>query len=332
MKEDPIVENHPADMLPADSYRFVNREVALCSNSAQILGHFRFLYKRFFLGNGVAPASDAGEIKAQKYMMHIVDNLHSSNEFIIRDNFGTYRLSGNEGSCRYTYEDARIPSRMFEGFSDPLTLMSIALLRALSHLLEPCHLIHAGAVSWNNCGIIFPAPADRGKTTLVLKLLQKGFRFLSDEIACINPETFRLEPFPRAVNIRRESRLLLELEYGPSAVLQQPSDVTHTVDVEDIAPGSLGLSSEPQYLIFLKGIGEKPGLERISPSHALFDVMQFVLTTAGEPSTLLLKLAPVIDRLKCFNLVMGNIDATAGLITDLVSAASSKERRPEHGP
>lgn len=320
------------DFLPADSYRFVDKEISIRSNSSRILEHFRFMYRRFYLGNEEYSANNAETGNQQQFMMHFIDNLESSNEFLIKDNFGLYRLSKTDGSYNYTYQDAHNPSRTFEGYSDPLTLMSIALLRAISRLLNDYDLIHAGAVSWNGDGIIFPALSNMGKTTLVLKLLNKGCRFLSDEIACINAGTNQLEPFPRAVNVREESRHLLGLSMinGPVATVQSPSELVHTIDIEEIAENSLSLRSEPRYLIFLKGFGEKPGLENISPSHGLFNLIQFVLSTAREPSSLLFKLAPAVDNLQCFNLVMGDIDATADLIMDLVSETSSAGRTARH--
>lgn len=332
MKENSLIPDNKTDLMPTDTYRFLNQEISIRSNSPAILEHYKLMYERFYVGSAEYTAGEPQKADTLQFIMHIVDNLDSSNELLIEDNFSLYRLSKLEDSYKYTYQDILNPSWTFDGFSEPLSLMSIALLRAISRLLNKYALFHAGAVSWNGDGIIFPAPANMGKTTFVLKLLQRGFKFLSDEIACLNPHTNLLEPFPRAVNVRGESRHLLGLSMidGSVATFQSPSAPVHTIDIEEIAENSLSLPSEPRYLIFLKGFGEKPRLENISPSHALFNLIQFVLSTAREPSSLLLKLAPVVDNLQCFNLVMGDIDATADLIMDLLNETSSTGRTSRH--
>lgn len=316
----------------ADLYRFLGREILIHSNSFSILEHFRFMYKRFYTGKEISADPNAKKRSSQQFAIHIEDQLDSSNQLIIKDNFSLYRLSKADGAYKYTYRDIKEPSRIFEGISDPLSLMSIVLLRSISRLLDDYGLIHAGAVSWNGNGIIFPAQANMGKTSIVLKLLSRKFEFLSDEIACLNPQTNQLEPFPRAVNVRENTRHLLGLKIKDSrtATAQQPYEQVYSADIEAFAENSLSLPVEARYLIFLKGIGEKPGLENLSPSHALFNLMQFVLSTCREAPPLLMKFAPAVDRLQCFNLVMGNIDATADLIYQLVNETSSAERTARH--
>lgn len=64
-------------------------------------------------------------------------------------------------------------------------------------------LIHAGAVvTPSGKGVLLPAVSGSGKTTLVTALVRAGFGFLSDELAVVEPETGRLHPFPRALNLK----------------------------------------------------------------------------------------------------------------------------------
>jgi hypothetical protein len=69
---------------------------------------------------------------------------------------------------------------------------------------HPFVVLHAGAVSWSGAGIVLPAPADHGKSTLVAGLVRAGCHFLSDECAPIDDRGFVL-PFPRPLMLSPQS-------------------------------------------------------------------------------------------------------------------------------
>lgn len=62
--------------------------------------------------------------------------------------------------------------------------------------------VHAGAVAWNNIGIIAPGRAHAGKTSLVAALLRAGASYLSDEFAPIDRDG-NVHPYPRHLSIRQ---------------------------------------------------------------------------------------------------------------------------------
>ena len=61
--------------------------------------------------------------------------------------------------------------------------------------------IHAGAVSWNNYGIIIPGKSYSGKTTLVSELIKLGAEYYSDEYAVLDEDGF-LRPYPKMLSMR----------------------------------------------------------------------------------------------------------------------------------
>lgn len=71
-------------------------------------------------------------------------------------------------------------------------LVRYALAQVCSHFL-----LHAGALSWQEQGILLAGDSGAGKTTLTLALQQQGFAFLSDETGAVEREGGRLHPFPR---------------------------------------------------------------------------------------------------------------------------------------
>ena len=70
-------------------------------------------------------------------------------------------------------------------------------------------MLHAAVLARNGCGLLFPASAGSGKTTLTAWLLGQGYGLLSDELASIG-EGGDLDGFTRPLNIKPGSRTLMD--------------------------------------------------------------------------------------------------------------------------
>ncbi|MGI8639535.1 MAG: hypothetical protein ACR2MG_06235 [Pyrinomonadaceae bacterium] len=75
-------------------------------------------------------------------------------------------------------------------------LMFLALI-SLPRILY----LHAGAVSWNNTGIILPGGSFSGKTTLVKEFIKAGADYITDDLTLLDIRG-NILPFPRALAIR----------------------------------------------------------------------------------------------------------------------------------
>jgi hypothetical protein len=76
--------------------------------------------------------------------------------------------------------------------------LTIALQRQRSEL----YFVHAAAVADGGRVAILAAPSTTGKSTLTLALLERGFVYLSDELAPIDLPTRRVYPYARAVSLK----------------------------------------------------------------------------------------------------------------------------------
>jgi len=94
-------------------------------------------------------------------------------------------------------------------------------------------LVHAGAVSWKDKGLIISAPCGFGKTTLIVELVRRGFLFLSDELAPIHRLSHLIEPFPRSIGLRTEG------------------NKQRIVDINEIFPAKIGKACSCNYIVFL---------------------------------------------------------------------------------
>jgi hypothetical protein len=133
------------------------------------------------------------------------------------------------------------------------------------------------------------------------------------------------------VNVRHESVDMIGLSLGRGAARRTtgPQDDVWTVGIEDILPGSLSGPCLPRFLLFLRGFGEKTRLEYVSGSNAAFDLLRFSFCRPDDPASALLDLAPIIDRMRCFNLIMGELDEAVECVVRLVNGGGSgRAERP----
>jgi hypothetical protein len=127
--------------------------------------------------------------------------------------------------------------------------------------------IHAGALSYHGRGIVFPAPMNEGKTTLVGALVCEGFDYLSDEAALIGTGG-RLLPFRKPLTFEPGSYDLLpklrELTQGGPGLRRR-----HVV-ADDLRAGSAGAPCEIAWVVpFSRRAGARTTLEPLTRGDAL---------------------------------------------------------------
>jgi hypothetical protein len=104
---------------------------------------------------------------------------------------------------RIYYKERLLASSTNEG--ENLIFLEWCINSLFLNKLDNFLQIHAGAVSVNNTGILFPATNDVGKSTFTYYLLQKGFNYFSDEVGLINPKTRLIFPFPKSLALDRKT-------------------------------------------------------------------------------------------------------------------------------
>ncbi|MCP4715001.1 MAG: hypothetical protein GY868_07780 [Deltaproteobacteria bacterium] len=113
-------------------------------------------------------------------------------------------------------------------------------------------LLHAGVVSKNGNGYIIYAPSGFGKTTLVMELVSRGYKFLSDEFCSLRLSDSSIDPFPRKLGIKDDSpfasRIIPEKAYRFGLENKQ------FIECEDLFSSSLGKACKPKYFIELADI------------------------------------------------------------------------------
>ena len=136
---------------------------------------------------------------------------------------------------------------------DPRLLKAYAydgILNAIVAEVRSHFLIHAGVVSYGGRGVILAADSGHGKTTLVLELIRRGFKFLSDEMAALGRTDGCVHPFPRSLRVRPGT---LELTGFAEAASGAPEWLGKLLlDIDEIQPGSPGEPAEISHIIILQ--------------------------------------------------------------------------------
>jgi HprK-related kinase A len=185
--------------------------------------------------------------------------------------------------------------------------------------LPSYYQIHASVVSRHGTAVVFPGLPGQGKSTLAAALLRRGWSYLSDEFALIDPDTRLLVPYPKALcikagafNMLEALGLPLDLSYvllkgtkGRVAMLS-PLAVRHDAVCE---PCPIGAIMFPEW-----SPGQQPALEPMPRAQGLFQLIQvsfnFVKFRRGGFDLL----AEIVRQVRCYRLRTGDLKQTCELV------------------
>lgn len=66
--------------------------------------------------------------------------------------------------------------------------------------------LHGAAVERDGVFVALAAPPESGKTTLLLELLERGWRLVTDDLIPIDPRDLTARPFPKPLSVREPQR------------------------------------------------------------------------------------------------------------------------------
>lgn len=192
-------------------------------------------------------------------------------------------------------------------------------------------MVHAAVAGWAGTGVVMPAPQESGKTTLVTALVERGFDYLSDEAAAIDPTTLRVVPFPKPVSIDRGSWTLFA-RHEPRI---DPAVRAYLGDQWQVSPEALRRHSvsgpvHPRLLILPRYVaGARTELEPLGRPEALLATLRetFLFGRSGRRD--FETLGRLLNRVDSYRLVVNDLDDACRVMIDL--AGGRHDRGEPHG-
>jgi hypothetical protein len=187
-------------------------------------------------------------------------------------------------------------------------------------------LVHSAAASWKGIGVLLPAPADSGKTTLVAGLVRAGFSYLTDEAAPIDPVRSWVIPYPKPLSMESASiKAIRGLAVNLPPEYRLGTTIQYQVRPSDLRRRSIGRACPVALVVAPKYESRHvTRLDPISRAEALTLLAQNSLNLARFGSRDgLATLARAVQRAKCYRLQMADLNEAVRLILELVGAQSS---------
>lgn len=211
--------------------RFYDVDVKFGSDSPALLDLLSRAYRRFQI--------DAAEVRSAPLAFFVLTEPEQGRQpFLIIDR-DVWPLP----------EPELMPGYVFQ------RVTSTIAARVHSHLL-----FHAGAVMAAGKAIVLAGDAYHGKTTLVMELTRRGFKFLSDETAAISRASGQATPFPCALRIRPGSLRLAG--FDPKNLPAPEWFGKKIIDIEQLKPASLGRTVPVSHVLVLRRPNETDDVNR----------------------------------------------------------------------
>ncbi len=138
-------------------------------------------------------------------------------------------------------------------------------------------LLHASTVERDGRALVMTGMSGSGKSTLSALLMARGWRFMGDEFALLDPASGLLHPFPRLVSLKNASigavtAALPQARFGPLLAGTPKGDIRHLVpDAKAIA--AMDTPATPALILF-PSFGHAGDVRAVLPSEAFVRLTQ----------------------------------------------------------
>jgi HprK-related kinase A len=139
-------------------------------------------------------------------------------------------------------------------------------------------LLHAASLEREGRALLMTGHSGAGKSTLAALLGERGWRFMGDEFALLDPDDGRLHPFPRAVSLKNESVGLFDGvdpdRLGPVLTGTPKGTIRHLRPNRE-AIGRMGEPARPVLILFPRfGRDLDPAVREVGAAEAFMRLTQ----------------------------------------------------------
>jgi hypothetical protein len=186
-------------------------------------------------------------------------------------------------------------------------------------------LVHAAAAGAPAGAVLLPGGMGAGKSTLVAGLVQRGLRYLTDEVVAIDKDG-TVRPYPKHLSLgERTSPVLADLD---ACVPNDPDGLLggrRLVPPSCLRGGGVGPAMAPRLVVLPEfAPGADPRLEPLPAPEALFALAAHTFRLDREPARSLATLESVAAGCACFRLVSGDLDRACELVLGLLEPLGAR--------
>lgn len=138
-------------------------------------------------------------------------------------------------------------------------------------------LLHASCVERDGRALLMTGESGAGKSTLATLLSARGWRFMGDEFALIDPDTGLVHAFPRLISLKNAGIAAAiaarpDAKLGPLLVGTPKGEIRHMVP-DALAVGAMDEPAQPALLLY-PGFGSAAAVRRVPPSESFVRLTQ----------------------------------------------------------
>lgn len=213
------------------------------------------------------------------------------------------------------------------GLPDVEALINQEVIRHYRQFLQ----LHACVMEYNGQGVLLPADSGTGKSSLAAGLIQRGWRYLSDELALIDSRTRVVHPFPKALCIKESGFELLDSMGLNSA--QHPTYLLRGryprlyLNPADVRPDCLGRPCQVRWCFFLARKGaNRPWLRQPTTGETAMYMYRAGLNTLAHHQQGLDATVGLAQQTDCFILHLAEMNDNLDLLEDILANGPDKAR------
>jgi hypothetical protein len=187
-------------------------------------------------------------------------------------------------------------------------------------------LLHSAAAEFGGSALLLPAPMNSGKTTLVAGLVNRGFGYLTDEAAAIDPASLDVDPFPKPLSIELGSWEALE-SIRPqldARFARFAGDQWHVVP-DAIRPGAAARACPARLVVSPRfEPAATTTIARMSKAEGVLLLAENAFNFASHKGEGLHTLAAVVRECDCYRLTFGSLEAACDEILNVVDQLEAR--------
>jgi hypothetical protein len=185
------------------------------------------------------------------------------------------------------------------------------LLIQLQLLRPDLYFIHSAVLELGGRAILLVAASGNGKSITAWALLHHGFRYVSDELAPVDPRTLKVHPYPRALYLKEKPPRSYPL---PARVFSAAGPLY--IPGEDLPSGISKSPVRVAAIFFLRydPQASEPALRPTSKAEAGARLFANALNPLAHPGDGLDGAIGIATRSACFELVSADLPATCALM------------------